>query len=49
MMTIISKISLICLKRYQHRLCLDGTPLNYYAVVGRKQEPVSDTFIEQYQ
>jgi hypothetical protein len=36
-------------KRYQHRLCLDGTPLNYYAVVGRKQEPVSDTFIAQYQ
>lgn len=36
-------------KRYQHRLCLDGTPLNYYAVVGRKQEPVSDKMIRQYQ
>ena len=36
-------------EKYQHRLCLDGTPLNYYAVVGKKQEPVSDTFIEQYQ
>ncbi len=36
-------------ERYQHRLCLDGTPLNYYAVVGKKQEPISDTILEQFQ
>ncbi len=26
-------------ERYQHRLCLDGTPLNYYAVVGKNRNP----------
>lgn len=42
-------INLVEKERYQHRVCLDGTPLNYYAVVGRKQEPISDSIIEQYQ
>lgn len=36
-------------ERYQHRLCLDGTPLNYYAVVGKKLEPVSDQFMQHAQ
>ena len=42
-------INLVEKERYQHRVCLDGTPLNYFAVVGRKQEPISDSIIEQYQ
>ncbi len=27
-------------KHYTHRLCQDGTPLNYYAIVGKKQEDI---------
>ncbi|WP_022666697.1 class I SAM-dependent DNA methyltransferase [Desulfospira joergensenii] len=34
-------------KHYQHRLCLDGTPLNYYAVIGKKQGRISDEVIAQ--
>ena len=33
-------------KRYQHRLCLDGTSLHYYAVVGRKQTDVPDQILQ---
>ncbi|HCY87371.1 MAG TPA: methyltransferase [Desulfobacteraceae bacterium] len=36
-------------KRYQHRLCLDGTPLNYYAVVGKKQADISDRMLREFQ
>ncbi|MCP4023805.1 MAG: methyltransferase domain-containing protein [Desulfobacteraceae bacterium] len=36
-------------KKYQHRLCLDGTPLNYYAVVAKKQGPISSRIMQQYQ
>ncbi|MEH0018563.1 MAG: methyltransferase domain-containing protein [Desulfobacter sp.] len=32
-------------RRYQHRLCLDGTPLNYYAVVARKQADISEQML----
>ena len=32
-------------QHYQHRLCLDGTPLNYYAVVGKKQGDISDRLL----
>ncbi|MCG8688789.1 MAG: hypothetical protein MI892_28225, partial [Desulfobacterales bacterium] len=34
-------------KRYQHRLCLDGTPLTYYAVVGKKQGDISGDMIRR--
>lgn len=34
---------------YQHRLCLDGTPLKYYAVVGRKQGDISDGLLQANQ
>ena len=27
--------------RYRHRFCQDGTPIYYYAVVGRKQKDIS--------
>ena len=27
-------------KRYRHRFCQDGTPLHYYAVVGRKKKDI---------
>ena len=36
-------------KRYQHRLCIDGTPLNYFAMVGKKQKNISSEILEQYQ
>lgn len=36
-------------KKYQHRLCIDGTPLNYYAMVAKKQAPISNTLVEEYQ
>ncbi len=31
--------------RYRHRFCQDGTPLYYYAVVGRKQMDISDEML----
>lgn len=34
-------------KRYRHRLCLDGSALNYYAVVGKKQGDISGDMIRQ--
>lgn len=34
-------------KHYQHRLCLDGTPLNYYAIVGKKQGDLPDNMVRQ--
>ncbi len=27
-------------KHYVHRLCQDGTPLEYYAIVGKKQDDI---------
>ncbi|MCG8636206.1 MAG: class I SAM-dependent methyltransferase [Desulfobacterales bacterium] len=36
-------------KHYQHRLCLDGTPLNYYAVVGRKQGDIPNQMLSGLQ
>jgi len=27
-------------KRYRHRFCQDGTPLNYFAVIGRKEKDI---------
>lgn len=27
-------------KRYRHRFCQDGTPLHYYAIVGRKEKDI---------
>ncbi|THB73100.1 MAG: class I SAM-dependent methyltransferase [Desulfobacteraceae bacterium] len=36
-------------EKYQHRLCLDGTPLTYYALVGKKQKSISETMIKEYQ
>lgn len=34
-------------KHYTHRFCQDGTPLNYYAIVGKKQEDIpSSLFLD---
>ncbi len=34
-------------KRYRHRLCQDGTPLQYYAVVGRKKQNIPDAMLRR--
>lgn len=34
-------------KRYRHRLCQDGTPLQYYAVVGRKEKDIPDVLLNR--
>ena len=33
--------------KYRHRFCQDGTPLYYYAVVGRKQMNISDQMLAE--
>ncbi len=35
------------LERYQHRLSIDGEPLYYYAVIGRKNQNIPSDFFEQ--
>lgn len=32
-------------KRYRHRFCQDGTPLHYYAIVGQKQNNISENLL----
>jgi hypothetical protein len=32
-------------KHYIHRLCQDGTPLEYYAIVGNKQEDIPNSMV----
>ncbi|MCK5542006.1 MAG: class I SAM-dependent methyltransferase [Desulfobacterales bacterium] len=34
--------------RYQHRLCQDGTPLYYYAIVAEKKDDIPDKMLEQF-
>ena len=33
--------------RYRHRFCQDGTPLYYYAMVGQKQQDISENLLAQ--
>lgn len=33
-------------RRYRHRFCQDGTPLYYYAVVGRKRQDIPEEMLE---
>lgn len=33
-------------ERYRHRLCQDGTPLHYFAIVGQKKEDLSEKMIQ---
>lgn len=35
-------LDLYHMERYQHRLSIEGTPLHYFAVVGRKRRPIVD-------
>jgi hypothetical protein len=35
--------------RYRHRLCQDGTPLYYYAMVGEKCRNISENLITNFQ
>jgi hypothetical protein len=34
-------------RRYRHRFCQDGTPLYYYAVVGKKQMDIVDEVLDE--
>jgi len=34
------------IERYRHRLSIDGEPLYYFAVVGRKNADISPEFLE---
>lgn len=34
--------------RYRHRFCQDGTPLYYYAMVGKKHRNISETLIADF-
>lgn len=36
-------------RRYRHRLCQDGTPLYYYAVVGQKQQDIPPDMLETFE
>jgi hypothetical protein len=40
-------LELYHLERYQHRLSIDGKPLYYYAVIGRKSSSIPDDFLQQ--
>ncbi|MEA2059432.1 MAG: methyltransferase [Thermodesulfobacteriota bacterium] len=36
-------------KHYCHRICQDGTPLHYYAVVGEKKDDIPDDMLIQFE
>ncbi len=36
------------LERYRHRLSMEGTPLFYYALIGRKSGEIPDDFLESH-
>ena len=35
------------LQRYRHRLSMEGTPLYYFAIVGKKNADIPDSFLEE--
>jgi SAM-dependent methyltransferase len=35
-------------EHYQHRLCQDGTPLHYFAIVGQKKEDLNDDMLSSF-
>ena len=35
-------------ERYRHRLCQDGAPLHYFAIVGQKKEDLSEEMISSF-
>lgn len=35
-------------RQYRHRLCQDGTPLHYFAIVGQKQKKFPDEMLDQF-
>ena len=39
-------LDLYSLQRYRHRYSVDGTPLYYFAVAGRKTADVPEEFLE---
>jgi predicted TPR repeat methyltransferase len=45
-MTGTSVFSVKSKKRYRHRFCQDGTPLNYFAVIGQKQKDIPETMLQ---
>ena len=34
------------IERYRHRLSIDGVPLYYFAIAGRKTSDIPDEFLE---
>lgn len=44
-----SRLEIMEKEKYQHRLCIDSTPLTYYALVARKQGPISEQIISKFQ
>jgi len=36
------------LERYRHRLSIDGEPLYYYAIAGKKKADIPDEYFEKY-
>lgn len=41
-------LSLEAKHRYRHRICQDGTPLHYYAMVGQKQADVPSEILREF-
>jgi len=39
-------INIYHIERYRHRLSIEGEPLYYYAIAGRKNADVSQEFLE---
>ncbi|MFN3386328.1 MAG: class I SAM-dependent DNA methyltransferase [Candidatus Thermochlorobacter sp.] len=40
-------LNLYHLERYRHRLSIDGIPIYYYAIIGRKMKPIEEKFIAE--
>ena len=36
------------LERYRHRMSMDGKPLYYFGLAGRKRSDIPDDFLEKY-
>jgi predicted TPR repeat methyltransferase len=45
-MTDQGNMDIVSQKKYRHRICQDGTPLNYYAVVAKKSDDIPQDFTD---
>ena len=39
-------LDVYCIERYRHRLSIDGEPLYYFAITGRKKSDIPDSFLQ---